>query len=339
MFRPVKIRHYLSLMYERGFSPDRVLDGSDLSEDDLDHPSCLIALDQARAVISNMISLSGNQAIGLEMGQQTEIVDLGLLGHAMLSSRTVREAAQFWERYSDVLVGMLIRARFEERSPTDWSFSLAETAPLSFLYNFCVEESMVMIARLGGVLSGRKVKVERLDLSYPAPAHYREYERYFNGPIRFNARSTEIHCSHPSLDLALRSNDREFNELCARQCALIMRQIGAKSPYVSRIRAEFLRNPGVMPGLEVIACKLGMSGRTLRRHLRDEGLSFQNLVTEFRRDLAKEYLRAGDMPPKEVAYLLGFQDVNTFRRAFKAWTGKTIRQYRETSARSSSAQT
>jgi AraC-like DNA-binding protein len=58
--------------------------------------------------------------------------------------------------------------------------------------------------------------------------------------------------------------------------------------------------------------------------LQDEGTSFQRVLDEFRTDLAREYLGAGMMPAKEVAYLLGFSQVDAFRRAFKAWTGQTV---------------
>ena len=73
---------------------------------------------------------------------------------------------------------------------------------------------------------------------------------------------------------------------------------------------------------------LGMSARTLRRHLQDEGHSYQTLARDFRADLAREYLASTNMTAKEVAYFLGFDDVHYFRQAFKSWTGQTVNEYR-----------
>ncbi len=70
-----------------------------------------------------------------------------------------------------------------------------------------------------------------------------------------------------------------------------------------------------------------MSARTLRRHLRNEGTTFQQVLDEFRRDLAREYLHTGAISVKEIAYLLGFSSEGNFRRAFKSWVGETVGQY------------
>jgi AraC-like DNA-binding protein len=76
-----------------------------------------------------------------------------------------------------------------------------------------------------------------------------------------------------------------------------------------------------------------MSARSLRRHLHDENTSFQIILDEFRADLATEYLVAGMMSAKEVAFLLGFAQVDAFRRAFKAWTGQTVGAFQSAARR------
>ena len=82
-----------------------------------------------------------------------------------------------------------------------------------------------------------------------------------------------------------------------------------------------------------------MSARTLRRHLQEEGASYQKLVGEFRADLAQEYLRSSSISTKEVAFLLGYNDTNAFRRAFKEWTGTTVQEYRAQLAHVGQAET
>jgi AraC-like DNA-binding protein len=75
------------------------------------------------------------------------------------------------------------------------------------------------------------------------------------------------------------------------------------------------------------ARRLGLSTRTLRRRLEQENTSYQDLLDQFRRDLALEYLRSGHMAPKEIAYVLGFSSPSTFRRAFKTWTNETVGEF------------
>jgi AraC-like DNA-binding protein len=83
------------------------------------------------------------------------------------------------------------------------------------------------------------------------------------------------------------------------------------------------------PSLEVSAQHLGLSTRTLRRNLENEGTSYQALMNNFRLDLAREYLKSEHLTPKEIGYLVGFKNISAFRRAFKAWTGKTVQQFRD----------
>jgi len=78
-----------------------------------------------------------------------------------------------------------------------------------------------------------------------------------------------------------------------------------------------------------VARQLGMSERTLQRHLAEHGQSFQALVNEVRRQVAESLLTATDNSLNEVAFLTGFADQSAFQRAFKSWTGSTPLGFRQ----------
>jgi AraC-like DNA-binding protein len=71
-----------------------------------------------------------------------------------------------------------------------------------------------------------------------------------------------------------------------------------------------------------------MSERTLQRRLTEEGTSFKQLLTEARREKAREYLADPSLDIKEVAFLLGYEDNNSFYRAFRLWEGDTPSNWR-----------
>ncbi|NBX20808.1 MAG: AraC family transcriptional regulator [Betaproteobacteria bacterium] len=91
--------------------------------------------------------------------------------------------------------------------------------------------------------------------------------------------------------------------------------------------------PGGRSGIDDVATKLLTSRRTLQRQLLAEGLSFQDVLNRTRRELAEHYLRQDAITPGEMSWLLGFQDGNSFIRAFKGWTGSTPGQYRSNTPR------
>lgn len=72
-----------------------------------------------------------------------------------------------------------------------------------------------------------------------------------------------------------------------------------------------------------VASKLAMSNRTLQRRLREEGTTFQQVLDELREELARHYLATTDYTSAEISFLLGYEEPNSFFRAFHAWTGQT----------------
>lgn len=57
--------------------------------------------------------------------------------------------------------------------------------------------------------------------------------------------------------------------------------------------------------------------------------TFQKQLNNTREILAIHYIRNTDMTTNDMAYLLGYAELNSFLRAFTVWTGKTITEYRK----------
>ena len=101
-------------------------------------------------------------------------------------------------------------------------------------------------------------------------------------------------------------------------------------PRLRRFRAELERQlePMLESGdirIEQIARGLGVSRQTLYRRLKEEGVTFAELLDQLRQRLALRYLREQGLSVKETAYRLGFSDPAAFSRAFKRWTGSSPR--------------
>jgi AraC-like DNA-binding protein len=86
---------------------------------------------------------------------------------------------------------------------------------------------------------------------------------------------------------------------------------------------------GRRPTIEEIADALHISSRTLQRRLQEEGSSFQRVLDEARHQLARHYLNNSVLELNEAAYLLGYEDGNSFVRAFRTWEGIPPARWRE----------
>ncbi|MBL7498792.1 AraC family transcriptional regulator ligand-binding domain-containing protein [Frankia sp. CNm7] len=91
-----------------------------------------------------------------------------------------------------------------------------------------------------------------------------------------------------------------------------------------RVRAALHETlPAGDPSITAVTRRLAISSRTLQRQLRDEGTTYQDVLAGTRESLARHYLHQGNLRTGEIAYLLGYQDTNSFYRAFRTWTGIT----------------
>lgn len=103
-----------------------------------------------------------------------------------------------------------------------------------------------------------------------------------------------------------------------------LQDLTQRATYTEKVRAcllEILASGQYKIG--DVAVRLAVSPRTLQRHLRKEGTSFQQVLDTLREELARNYLAKTEYSSGQIAFLLGYEDPNSFYRAFRAWTGQT----------------
>lgn len=103
-----------------------------------------------------------------------------------------------------------------------------------------------------------------------------------------------------------------------------------ETPIIDRVRFLIFRDMSESSvRQEVIASKLGMTSRTLRRRLVDENTSYQAILDDCRmRAAALEFRIRADAPIAETALKLGYSEHSTFSRAFTRWAGMPPLEYR-----------
>ncbi|MEM7798320.1 MAG: AraC family transcriptional regulator ligand-binding domain-containing protein [Chloroflexota bacterium] len=103
-----------------------------------------------------------------------------------------------------------------------------------------------------------------------------------------------------------------------------MQDLSQRATYTEKVRAclmEILASGQY--NVNDVALRLAVSRRTLQRHLRNEGTSFQQELDRLREELARHYLTKSEYSSGQIAFLLGYEEPNSFYRAFRSWTGQT----------------
>ncbi|MFS8070938.1 MAG: helix-turn-helix domain-containing protein, partial [Byssovorax sp.] len=162
----------------------------------------------------------------------------------------------------------------------------------------------------------------------PAPRDTRAIEAFFKAPVRFASAESQLILEAATLATPLLKADPDLAAFFALRADDLLERHSAEG-LAQRLRALLEGELGrVLPTLETAATRLGVSARTLRRRLQEEGTTFQDTLDETRCELAKRHLGEDKLALGEVAFLLGFSEPSAFHRAFKRWTGQTPLSYR-----------
>jgi AraC-like DNA-binding protein len=130
------------------------------------------------------------------------------------------------------------------------------------------------------------------------------------------------------LDQAANLGNKTTYPAVVALCDDLLNDLKLRIGVVGEIRALLLRNITNPPTLATIAKGLEVSDRSLRRQLREQGISFRGLLDELRMQIALKYLRTTRLANEDIALALGFSDATNFRRAFRRWTNKSPSEIR-----------
>jgi len=185
-----------------------------------------------------------------------------------------------------------------------------------------------LIHGMASWLTGHRMPLARVDCSYPRPSHASEYGFLYPGPVSFEQPVSALYFEAAQLATPIRQDRRSLARFIARAPGDWLFVAFEQHPTSQKVR-EHLRprlSDPVTAGQTASALHLSL--RTLTRRLAEEGTTFQAIKDELRRDAAIQRLTKSDTPIAVIGQEIGFEDRNTFYRAFKKWTGSTPGAYR-----------
>ncbi|WP_229801653.1 AraC family transcriptional regulator [Halioglobus japonicus] len=187
--------------------------------------------------------------------------------------------------------------------------------------------------RFFGWLCGRPIKLHRVDFTGEPPANPDKYEELFHCPVYYGQPNDLLYFDSECLAWPVvhtQHSLREFLRTAPYQM-LIMDSHPGSDNLSAQVRAMIGHDFSAgFPSFEMICSALAMSAPTLRRRLKREGTTFQQLKDDARCEAAKLCLNRHDLSINEVALEMGFTDPSAFHRSFKKWTGQTPGQFRAT---------
>lgn len=284
-----------------------------------------VATRQYFALWQAMQDLTGDATIGVKLAT---VLPSGRLPPSLLAAyhaRDFREALQRVARYKSLCAPERLRLSEEGDAclvALEW-LCAEQAAPATL-----VDASMATLLELGRRGTGESLAARRVDLARPktkASAH----EDYFGCRVRFGAQQNCLHLHRADLVRAFSAYNAELVELLTPSLDQALAERQRRHSFSESVRWLLGRQlSGGRPDVSAVARELGVSERTLQRRLGGEGASFQLLLTDVRRTRARELLADSALDIEDVALLLGYDDQNSFFRAFRLWEGETPSHWR-----------
>lgn len=318
----------VAMLEERGFTAERVLARTGLTRAQLDDPMARMSFVATSQLLWNGMELTCDESIGLELGLSLKASSHGWLSLALITCNSLRDAITLGERYMEV-----------RASP--WRIQLiveGDTAIMRFVEVVSVwpmravllEAVLGAVIRLGEFMLGESFAHPAIEFwsdSPERPHHARFRDQVPH--VRYSQPTNQAMFPAAWLDRPLALREPVANREAISALENERRMIDPGDDLLERARALLSNPDNGFPALEQAATRLSVSSRTLRRHLRSHGTTFQALRDDVRRARGIMLLEQSKLAIDDVARALGFADRAGFVRAFQRWTGETPSNYRK----------
>ncbi|WJV23101.1 MULTISPECIES: AraC family transcriptional regulator [Pseudomonas] len=314
----------LNTFKDQGQDSEALLAGSGINAADLSRADTRITTNQEMLVCANAVAL--RRDIGLELGRRMHVSSYGMLGYALLTSATLGDALRLALRYP-ALLGTLFELSLEADGELIW-LTAADYRENPALATFNIEFCLVSLKVICDDLLSHPLPLRGARFDYPAPDYQSRYAERFDCPLQFDALSNAFAFDRRWLEQPLPLADAITHQAMAERCRKQNTEFTGRQAWLGRIRQLLAAQLDAAPGLEGLAEQMNCSARTLRRHLKDLGCSYQELLDELRFERAKQMLCEDDLPIYRIAEALGFSETASFRHAFVRWSGVAPSQFR-----------
>ncbi len=315
-----------SKLEELGVRAPAVLRRAGLSQGSIGQPRVLLSTEELFALWRAIGEVSANPAIGLLLGTENKTERFHPIGLAALSSQNFGSAINQMARYKQLTCPEEI---LQKNDGEEWSIQfhwlLAEEVEPPVL----IECAFAWVLSTGRHGTGTRLSPLRVEFVQPR-SHVKTIERHFGCSVVSGAPRNAIVFRAADAERPFVTRNAELLGMLAPQFEEELRRENTDENFLERVRIAIQQKlTGQRPTIEHIADALHVSSRTLQRRLQDEGSSFQRVLEDARHQLARHYLNNSFLELNEAAYLLGYEDANSFVRAFRTWEGIPPARWRE----------
>lgn len=316
----------LLLCEQKGVNKGIICNAANISDSDLSSGRSL-SYEQFKKLIHSAVDYTEDSRLGLSLGNNLNITDHKMLGIACLACTSIDQIFKLVITYSPALCPLFKWVTNSNEHST--TFGLIVDTEDKILGQFSNEMFVMILDRSLSYLLPDFPADVHVKFGFPEPNCIIEYQEKLNCSFIFDNPHTEIVIPHTTLEKKLPFPNPYLRQEAETHCKSLLNVAHSNLDIVNRV-IVISQNIAIKNlTADSIAENLNISTRTLRRQLKQKNTSFSELLEEIKKDKAIKQIRETQQSLQGVAYELGYNDYNSFLRAFKKWTNRTPRSYRE----------
>jgi AraC-like DNA-binding protein len=320
------VRPLIQAVADSGIAREAFLRAAQLDPDCESAPDTRLPRHKLFQLFELAVALTQDAAFGLHSMEALTSEAVSPIGALVMHAATLRDALRSLQEFRCIFSNEpSFRLQEKDGKVSVRCRSHPEASPVAarYLSEIAVAGLYLVLRRFGAS------RVDFVAFAYPAPDYQLEYARLFAGHARFEQPFTGLCFDAALLDNPAPHVDSDLHAALSVYARRRVRQLTVGQSWAERVHEQLVwqRAPRDM-SMGGVARKLGVSTRTLRRHLANEQKSYVSIVTGALAVIAKNCLLDEQRTIMETAYELGFSDNTAFHRAFKRWTGLTPAAYR-----------
>lgn len=290
-----------------------------------------VPLVQFNALLEDAAKRLERPYLGLEMGSQFGIMDLGPFSGSFICATTVGAAMQQLVRFQSSLQSNTSLEVIRGAETSMWRYRIQDPAiwPRRQDAEFALASFTTFIREL----TGGRWRPLAVEFEHDIAGREHALRLFYNAPVEGNQPYNTLVLANADIDRALRWHWDPARQDMALIVERHMRDLlgandGATQSIEERARILVARNLGCTKvTIEAVAAEMSMSVRSLRRHLALAGTSYRQILQAHRRNAIEAILRTDGQRLSSVANRLSYSDSAVLSRAFKSWTGVSPREY------------
>lgn len=315
---------YGELLKLYGISIEEALRKAELPGDLFSHKAPVMKEEDYFRFMEAVGSLVTDPELPIKIACTNQIESFSPPIFASYCSKNGRVCIERLARYKKLIGPMALKV---VRNSKNTEIILTTEEGSSELPQFLVETEFVFL--VGIIRKATKEEINPLSVKMKRPGDENVLAHFF-GTTVMSADYNGITFCNGDLEKPFISYDESMWDYFEPELSRRLAEMDVDDSTGARVRSALTELlPGGAYAIEDVAAKIGMSKRTLQRKLSEENTTFQKQLNNTREVLAIHYIRNTDMTTNDIAYLLGYQELNSFLRAFTAWTGTSITEYKK----------